>query len=334
MSDTDVPKYLDNRRLHLIVMPTEKCNFRCTYCYEDFEHGKMSTNVILGIKNLIKKRVNELEILEIGWFGGEPLLNKEAVLELSEYSKEICIANGKIFISSMSTNGYLLTPELANYLEKAGINTFQISIDGDQLSHDRSRVLASGKGTFDTIWRNLLSIKESDLNINIALRIHITKENISSIKIIANIINADFSKDGRFKVYIKPIGNLGGASVKAIHLLDTTETKYLKEEVESYFDKSLIIEEEKSAPSICYAAAGNSLVIRSTGEIGKCTVLLNDRDNSLGRITPDGELLIDNKLFGFWVSGIFREDSATCPVGHVKSLTKPRLNKSQICARP
>ena len=26
----------------LILLPTEKCNFRCTYCYEDFELGKMS----------------------------------------------------------------------------------------------------------------------------------------------------------------------------------------------------------------------------------------------------------------------------------------------------
>lgn len=38
---------LDNRILKLTVLPTEKCNFRCTYCYEDFVrpacHARLST---------------------------------------------------------------------------------------------------------------------------------------------------------------------------------------------------------------------------------------------------------------------------------------------------
>lgn len=29
-----------NRNLRLIIMPTEQCNFRCRYCYEDFKLGK------------------------------------------------------------------------------------------------------------------------------------------------------------------------------------------------------------------------------------------------------------------------------------------------------
>ena len=31
---------LTTRRLHLILLPTEQCNFRCKYCYEDFQHGR------------------------------------------------------------------------------------------------------------------------------------------------------------------------------------------------------------------------------------------------------------------------------------------------------
>ena len=32
---------LSDRYLHLILFPTEQCNFRCTYCYEDFEAKQM-----------------------------------------------------------------------------------------------------------------------------------------------------------------------------------------------------------------------------------------------------------------------------------------------------
>jgi len=37
-------------RLQLILLPTEQCNFRCTYCYEDFAIGRMSDAVVAGVK--------------------------------------------------------------------------------------------------------------------------------------------------------------------------------------------------------------------------------------------------------------------------------------------
>ena len=37
---------LSNRRLELIVMPTEQCNFRCIYCYEDFRMGRMNSDTV------------------------------------------------------------------------------------------------------------------------------------------------------------------------------------------------------------------------------------------------------------------------------------------------
>ena len=45
--------YLASNLLHLILMPTEQCNFRCTYCYEDFAHDRMSPRVVAGIKRLL-----------------------------------------------------------------------------------------------------------------------------------------------------------------------------------------------------------------------------------------------------------------------------------------
>lgn len=38
MSSTEQDRMfsLRNDVLHLILLPTEQCNFRCTYCYEDF----------------------------------------------------------------------------------------------------------------------------------------------------------------------------------------------------------------------------------------------------------------------------------------------------------
>ncbi|PJJ00771.1 hypothetical protein BX264_1060 [Streptomyces sp. 2333.5] len=39
---------LTDRTLHLIILPTEQCNFRCTYCYEDFSVGRMGPETVQG----------------------------------------------------------------------------------------------------------------------------------------------------------------------------------------------------------------------------------------------------------------------------------------------
>lgn len=321
MDERIIARNLDNQRFHLIIMPTEKCNFRCTYCYEDFENGKMSRDVIDGIKSLILFRAPDLHTLEIGWFGGEPLLNLKVVEEISEFSKKIMQYSKGLFISSMSTNGYLLDLETARSLTNKGVSVFQISIDGDRLTHDRSRILASGCGSFDRIWQNLLNIRNSDLNILLLLRVHITMDNIHSMEKIAVQINSAFAGDQRFKVYVQPVENLGGSSVKSLKLFSEKKSDDIRLIVESYFSSNLISNYSKSNPNVCYAAAANSLVIRSTGEVSKCTVLLKDSDNKLGKISSAGNLEINNALYGKWVSGLFDEKSASCPVQHVKSLT-------------
>ena len=63
-----------NNALRLILMPTEACNFRCTYCYEDFRYKRMDDSVVTGVKRFLDLRASHLSQLEISWFGGEPLL--------------------------------------------------------------------------------------------------------------------------------------------------------------------------------------------------------------------------------------------------------------------
>ncbi len=75
--------------LELMLMPSEDCNFRCTYCYEDFVRGTMLPEVREGIKNLVRKRIKKLNRLHIAWFGGEPLYGREAVEDLAPFFREI-----------------------------------------------------------------------------------------------------------------------------------------------------------------------------------------------------------------------------------------------------
>lgn len=49
--------------MHLIVLPTEACNFRCTYCYQDFSRGNMSRDVVNGLKRFWKRKFRGSSIL-------------------------------------------------------------------------------------------------------------------------------------------------------------------------------------------------------------------------------------------------------------------------------
>src|SRR6266571_4798031 len=163
--------------LNLIIMPTEACNFRCTYCYETFEHKKMHPSVVTGIKSLIDRRGGDLDELQISWFGGEPLLAFGVITDICTHAINVAKFNGFDFSSSMTTNGYFLDRKRFSSCLENGIRSFQISLDGDEHVHNASRKLMSGAGTFDRIWANVMAIKELSADFIILLRLHYTYEN-------------------------------------------------------------------------------------------------------------------------------------------------------------
>ncbi|HVR98040.1 MAG TPA: radical SAM protein, partial [Thermoanaerobaculia bacterium] len=82
-------RLVDPRALELIILPTEKCNFRCTYCYEDFAVGRMKPVIVESVKELIRRRAGDLDTLCLSWFGGEPLLARDIVLDVSTFAAEL-----------------------------------------------------------------------------------------------------------------------------------------------------------------------------------------------------------------------------------------------------
>lgn len=307
---------LTDRALHLIVLPTEQCNFRCTYCYEDFTVGRMDEAVVGGIKRLIDRRAADLRRLDVSWFGGEPLLARPIVEELSAHLADLAAARpGLQYQADMTTNGYLLDTGTARRLAALGVDRYQISLDGPAEAHDTTRLRADGRGSFDRIWRNLLAIRDSALPVRVLLRVHLTPANLPLMPGFLARLRDTFLRDERFTLHLKPVERMGGPNDRTMEILEQGLRPKVLDELTAVAYDGLPAAPEPDELPVCYAARPNSLVIRADGTVGKCTVALTDPANAVGRLLPDGTLRIDDERLAPWVRGWATGDESAvhCP---------------------
>ncbi|MFZ4534799.1 radical SAM protein [Propionivibrio sp.] len=308
---------LSPRSLTLMILPTEQCNFRCVYCYEDFSAGKMKPELVEGIKQLIDRRIDGLTYIALSWFGGEPLVAKDIVFDISEHVDRRCREHGVVHTRGvMTTNGYLLTPSVMERLTKANQSYFQISLDGLGETHDATRPLMSGKGTFDTLWKNLQGLRQSTYDFQIELRLHFGGCDPAESEALCREINGSFGGDPRFSVYLKCIEDYGGPNGGRIKPLPRDIAEKTSEHLATLLPDIVTshMYQEKML-EICYAAHPNNLLIRADGRVGKCALALKDPRNTIGHLDEEGRLHIDNQRFQPWMEGFkeLDEELLACP---------------------
>jgi len=101
------------------VIPMRRCNLSCAYCNEYDDHSKP---VPLEVMCQRLRRLAELGTAIVTISGGEPLLHPDLDAILTRIRRHGMIAG-------MITNGYLLTAERIQRLNRAGLEHLQISID-------------------------------------------------------------------------------------------------------------------------------------------------------------------------------------------------------------
>jgi MoaA/NifB/PqqE/SkfB family radical SAM enzyme len=116
------------------IIPIRRCNLSCTYCNEYDDFSKPIDTAVMA------QRIGHLADLGTGVItlsGGEPLLHPELDDIVAEIRRRGSIAG-------MITNGYLLTAERVQRLNRAGLDHLQISIDNvmpDDVSKKSLKVL-------------------------------------------------------------------------------------------------------------------------------------------------------------------------------------------------
>lgn len=321
ISDRQLAASISSDSLGLIILPTEACNFRCVYCYEKFEHGKMKPVLVQALKKFITSRISDLSTLSISWFGGEPLCALDILEDVSKHVNVLLKKHRTVrYFADMTTNGYLLKVPVFRTLVRLGICQYQISFDGPRELHNRKRVLAGGRGTFDRIWSNLLEIQREDSEFLIRVRLHIDQENYPHILDFVKEYEVNFKRDSRFRLFFRPLSRLGGKNDRNLQVFNEVDAKIKVDELKKYMRNNGIayevVDGSQGPKPICYAAQLNSFVIRADGVINKCTVALESDFNRVGKLNENGSLTLYGEKFLRWGRGLKSEnyDEVFCPL--------------------
>ncbi|MBI5778923.1 MAG: SPASM domain-containing protein [Planctomycetes bacterium] len=169
--ETDEDKVLESwfdeikfrpRPLHATILTTFKCNFACTYCFEEGvkEQQTMDDQTADQVIAYLKHKAEEKQSpkIRLMFYGGEPLMNPAAIIKIASALQQWTAEKGIKFSFGMITNGSLVRKDIIERLTPLGLTSIRITLDGDKEVHDRRRPYLDGRGSFETIMANIMSI--------------------------------------------------------------------------------------------------------------------------------------------------------------------------------
>jgi 12,18-didecarboxysiroheme deacetylase len=158
---------------------TRRCNLKCIHCYSnsaDIDYPDELTT------EEGKKLIDDLAAFGspvILFSGGEPLIRKD-LLELAQY------ATDKGMRAVISTNGTLITREIAAKLQKIGLSYVGVSLDGLEKTHDRFR---GKKGAFAEAIEGIRNCREA--GIKVGIRFTVNKHNVADVPAMFDLLRKE-----------------------------------------------------------------------------------------------------------------------------------------------
>ena len=128
------------------LLLTQRCNLACPYCYIGKRDCRMPIEVADKIIEFAYHNTPPSEKIDVGFFGGEPLLEFELLKEIIYHFKAHRNFDKDRVLFTVVTNGTIFSPAIADFIEEHEIG-FGVSCDGPPAIHDLNRRFINGKGS-------------------------------------------------------------------------------------------------------------------------------------------------------------------------------------------
>jgi uncharacterized protein len=280
------------RTLELTISPTYGCNFRCTYCYVDFVDARMRDEAEGRVLSFLRREIGQFAATNITWFGGEPLLTWRRVARMAAEIRDLGKAAGRPVEQFLTTNGYLLTPRVADALVEAGVQWIHVTIDGCGEGQDTRRVLLDGTGTYERVLRNLIRTLEDHPSVGGTLRMNLEPDSVD----LAHTLLASIPEvlRARIQVHPTPVILEGVERDDSFHrrvagvVTDALSLGY------AYYDNDIPV----ARSFHCGAEGQQNFQIGPDGALHKCSPS-GKPEVTVGIISPDGrpDLTVNDRVW-------------------------------------
>lgn len=147
----------DFTSLHILVV-TQRCNQKCSYCQASSEDAVGKGNYDMSIETA-RKAVDiclkgPAKSIKIEFQGGEPLLSFKTIAFAIDYANQQAARSKKNIEFVVCTNLTLITDDMLKYFAENDVS-LSFSLDGPRRVHDMSRCYRNGLGTYDDVVRSL-----------------------------------------------------------------------------------------------------------------------------------------------------------------------------------
>jgi uncharacterized protein len=225
--------------------------------------------------------------VQIKWFGGEPLLEKNIILKLSDKIQRQVASFGVEYQSTMVTNGYLLDRLSKEEISALNLMSIQVTLDGLEKTHNKRRPAKDGGNSFQRILENIE--RTAQFFKNIVIRINIDKENVGEIHLLLKFLKDRGVFDSCKQIYFAFVDTeIGRYSAKSqcasgmnrqeiVDLYDIISLNLKNEGLEDIEP----IQYPKFLSVACDAQVKNYYVINPEGFVFKCSGDASFKERSL-----------------------------------------------------
>jgi uncharacterized protein len=230
------------------IVVTDACNLSCSYCFE-----KNKSRTIINDRNILNNTWEKIvprikSNFRLNFFGGEPLLNQDAIFYFTNKLRDYSIKQNINYKLGMITNGTLVTETFLSFFNDDEFEHIQITLDGIKELHDVVR------GGFDKILLN--SKKLLRISKCLGIRINITKNNYDTIKDLLLYLNNYFLKTEKKKITLS-LGFVYDPDAH-IHISSKKYSTILKYIIKNNFFGFNFFKMPKNKIFICSASTNNS----------------------------------------------------------------------------
>ncbi len=174
-----VPAKASERRPIVVWNITRNCNLKCVHCYNDSGADKKCDELSTAQAKGVIDDLAGFGVPSVLFSGGEPLMRPD-LFDLIEYT----VGHGLRAV--ISTNGTLISADVAQKIQQLGVSYVGISLDGIGPVNDKFRGVA---GAFDRAVKGIRHCKEA--GVRVGLRLTLTQRNVQDLEALFDFFETE-----------------------------------------------------------------------------------------------------------------------------------------------